>query len=431
MLDAGAIAVLLGSFFVMIFLGAHISYAMIGASIFTFLYLDMPPLMVISQLVDGIDGFTFLAIPFFILAGDIMAKGGISDRIVELADAAVGWMRGGLAMVNCCDSLLFGGVSGSATADCASLGPIVIPMMEKNGYDKDFATAITMTSSVEGMLIPPSHNMIIYSMAAGGLSVSALFMAGIVPGVLLAIAFMIYCYFISVKRNYPRGSAFSIKNLLKAVVTSIWGVGTILIVLVGVVTGFFTATESAAVAVIYAILVSIFLYREMKWKDLFPMMMNSIKTLSPILLLIAASGPFGYCIAYLNIPQMVVEGMLSLTQNKFLLLLLINIIILLLGMILGMASIIVIVTPILVPILNAIDVSLIQFGMILILNCGIGLITPPVGGVLFVGSGISGISIEKLTKAVLPLLGVMFIVLMMLTYIPQLSLWLPGQLGLL
>ena len=209
MLDVGAITILLGSFFVMIFLGAHISYAMIGASIFTFIYMGMPPLMVISQLVDGIDGFTFLAIPFFILAGDIMAKGGISDRLVKLADAAVGWMRGGLAMVNCCDSLLFGGVSGSATADCASLGPIVIPMMEKNGYDKDFATAITMSSSVEGMLIPPSHNMIIYSMAAGGLSVSALFMAGIVPGVLLAIAFMIYCYIISVKRNYPKGTPFS------------------------------------------------------------------------------------------------------------------------------------------------------------------------------------------------------------------------------
>ena len=278
MVDAGAIAVLLGSFFVMIFLGAHISYALIGASIFTFIFMGMPPIMVISQLVDGIDGFTFLAIPFFIFAGDIMAKGGISDRLVQLADAAVGWMRGGLAMVNCCDSLLFGGVSGSATADCASLGPIVIPMMEKNGYDKDFATAITMSSSVEGMLIPPSHNMIIYSMAAGGLSVSALFMAGIVPGVVLAIAFMIYCYIISVKRNYPKGTPFSLKNLLKAIWTSIWGVGTILIVLVGVVSGFFTATESAAVAVLYSILVSIFVYREMKWKELFPMMMNSIKT---------------------------------------------------------------------------------------------------------------------------------------------------------
>ena len=277
MVDAGAIAILLGSFFVMIFLGAHISYAMIGASIFTFIYMGMPPLMVISQLVDGIDGFTFLAIPFFIFAGDVMAKGGISDRLVQLADAAVGWMRGGLAMVNCCDSLLFGGVSGSATADCASLGPIVIPMMEKNGYDKDFATAITMSSSVEGMLIPPSHNMIIYSMAAGGLSVSALFMAGIVPGVLLAVAFMIYCYIISVKRNYPKGTPFSIKNLLKAIWSSIWGVGTILIVLVGVVSGFFTATESAAVAVLYSIVISIFVYKEMKWKEVFPMMMNSGK----------------------------------------------------------------------------------------------------------------------------------------------------------
>jgi len=426
-----AIAVLLVSFFVMLFLGAHIPYAMIAASIITFFFLGLPPLQIVSALVDGIDGFTFLAIPFFILSGDIMSHGGISDRLIRLADACVGWMRGGLAMVNIVASVFFGGISGSATADTASLGAILVPMMEKQGYDGEFSTAVTMASSVEGMLIPPSHNMIIYAMAAGGLSVSALFMAGIIPGIALAIALMIYSYYLSIKRNYPRGSKFSLKNLVRTLYHSIWGLGTILIVVLGVVTGCFTATESAAIACLYAILVSCFVYREMTIKDLIPICKQSIKVLSTVLLLIAASGPFGFCITYLRIPDMVVSAILSLTTNKYMLLLLINAIILVLGMILGMASIIIIVTPILLPILLQIGVSPIQFGAILILNCGIGLITPPVGGVLFVGSGISGIKIERLARAAFPFMVVMFVVLMLITYVPAISLGLPSLMGLI
>lgn len=425
-----AIPVLLGSFFILLFLGAHISYAMIGSSILTFFFLNLSPLQIISALVDGIDGFTFLAIPFFILSGDIMSYGGISDRLIKLADACVGWMRGGLAMVNIVASLFFGGISGSATADTASLGAILIPMMKKQGYDGEFSTAVTMSSSVEGMLIPPSHNMIIYAMAAGGLSVSALFMAGIVPGILLALALMVYSYYLAVKRNYPKGDKFSMKNLLHALGKSIWALGTILIVVVGVVTGCFTATESAAIACLYAVLVSLFVYREMKLKDLIPVMKNSVKVLSTVLLLIAASGPFGFCITYLRIPDMVVNAMLSLTQSKFLLILLINLIILLLGTILGMAPIIVIVTPILMPILTSIGLSPIQFGVILILNCGIGLLTPPVGGVLFIGSGISGIPIERLAKHSMPFILVMIVVLFLVSYIPSISLFLPRLLGL-
>lgn len=425
-----AIPVLLGSFFILLFLGAHISYAMIGSSILTFFFLHLSPLQIISALVDGIDGFTFLAIPFFILSGDIMSYGGISDRLIKLADACVGWMRGGLAMVNIVASLFFGGISGSATADTASLGAILIPMMKKQGYDGEFSTAVTMSSSVEGMLIPPSHNMIIYAMAAGGLSVSALFMAGIVPGILLALALMVYSYYLAVKRNYPKGEKFSMKNLLHALGKSIWALGTILIVVVGVVTGCFTATESAAIACLYAVIVSLFVYKEMKLKDLIPVMKNSVKVLSTVLLLIAASGPFGFCITYLRIPDMVVNAMLSLTQSKFLLILLINLIILLLGTILGMAPIIVIVTPILMPILTSIGMSPIQFGVILILNCGIGLLTPPVGGVLFIGSGISGIPIERLAKHSMPFILVMIVVLFLVSYIPSISLFLPRLLGL-
>lgn len=426
-----AIAILLVSFFVLILIGAHISYAMIASSILTFLYLHLSPVQIISSLAGGVSGFTFLAIPFFILSGDIMSGGGISDRLIKFADACVGWMRGGLAMVNILASVFFGGISGSATADTASLGAILIPMMEKQGYDAEFSTSITMTSSVQGMLIPPSHNMIIYAMAAGGVSVSALFMGGIVPGLLLALALMIYSYYLAVKRNYPKGSSFSIKYFLKTMGESIWGLGTVLIVVFGVVTGRFTPTESAAIACVYAIFVSIFIYREMKWKDLVPVCKKSLKVLSTVLILIAASGPFGFCITYLGIPGMVVKAMLTLTTNKFLLLLLINLIILVLGTILGMAAIIIIVTPILMPVLLSIGYSPIQFGAVLILNCGIGLITPPVGGVLFIGSGLSGLKIEHLAKATLPFLGVMLIVLALITYVPAFTLALPGALGLL
>ena len=333
-------------------------------------------------------------------------------------------------MVNILASVFFGGISGSATADTASLGAILIPMMKKQGYDVEFSTAITMTSSVQGMLIPPSHNMIIYAMAAGGISVSALFMAGIVPGLLLAVALMIYSFYLSVKRNYPKGSSFSFKNFFQTLKDSIWGLGTVLIVVFGVITGKFTPTESAAIACIYAIIVSIFVYREMRFKDLVPVCQKSLKVLSTVLVLIAASGPFGFCITYLGIPHMVVSGLLGLTTSKFLILLLINAIILLLGMILGMASIIIIVTPILMPVLLSIGYSPIQFGAVLILNCGIGLITPPVGGVLFIGSGLSGLSIERLAKHTFPFLVVMFIVLMIITYVPAFTLALPHALGL-
>lgn len=430
-MNATATALLLISFFGMIILGFHISYSMMASAAVTILYLGLSPTQIINTMVDSVDGFTFLAIPFFILSGDIMAHGGISDRLILLADALVGWMRGGLAMVNIVASIFFGGISGSATADTASLGAILIPMMHKQGYDKEFSTAVTMTSSVQGMLIPPSHNMIIYAMAAGGISVSALFMAGIVPGVLLGAALMVFSYYLSVKRNYPKGTPFSFGNLFRALKKSVWGLGTVLIVVVGVVKGVFTATESAAIACVYALVISMVVYRELDGKELLKVVKSSIKTLSTVLILISASGPFGFCITYLKIPEMVVNGLLGLTDSRFLLLLLINAILLVLGTILGMASIIIIVTPILIPVLLNIGMSPIQFGAILILNCGIGLITPPVGGVLFIGSGISGVPIERLFKNTLPLLAVMVIVLLLITYVPAITLALPGVLGLI
>lgn len=425
-----AIMILLGSFFLLIFFSVPIAYAMVSASVITFLYLGISLTTVINTMIGGINGFTFLAIPFFVLAGDIMANGGISDRLITLSRTMVGWMRGGLALVDVLASMFFGGISGSATADAASLGTILIPMMRKDGYDAEFSTSVTMASSVQGLLIPPSHNMIIYATAAGGVSVAGLFMAGIVPGVFLGIVLMIFCYILSVKRKYPKGNKFCLPALLKALKASILGLMTVLIVVFGVVTGIFTPTESAAIAVVYAFIVSFFVYREIPLGRFLSILSSSIKTLANVLILIAAAGTFGYLVAYLKVPSILAHAILGITTNTFIILLLINIVLLLLGTIMGMASIIVIMTPILIPIVTQLGMSPVQFGIIMILNCGIGLLTPPVGGVLFIGSGLSGVKIEDLVKEMLPFYVVMTGVLLAVTYIAPISMALPHLLGL-
>lgn len=427
-MDNTAIIILLVSFFGMLFVGVQICYAMIGSALLTMSYLGLSMNLLISTLIDGVDGFTFLAVPFFILAGEIMGQGGIAKRLVALANAAVGWMRGGLAQANCVDSMFFGGISGSALADTASLGSIMIPLMKEEGYDGEFATAITMTSSVQGLLIPPSHNMVIYSMAAGGVSISALFMAGLTPGILLGVALMIYVYFISKKRNYPKGDKFSLKRLVNATSTALWGLGTVIVVVGGTLTGWYTATEAAAMACLWALFVSFVIYREIKPRVMLDILSESIKTLSSVLLLCAAAGTFGFVISYLRIPKLVADAFLSLTTNKYILLLLVNLLLLGLGMITGMSSIIIITTPILLPVLQSVGVSPIQYGAILILNCGIGLISPPVGGVLFMGSSISGIKMEPLIKETFPQLLVMIVVLLLVTYVPAITMW-PSMIG--
>lgn len=421
-----AIFILLGTFFFLVFISGHVAFAMITASIVTSLYLGFPLLMVTQNLIDGIDGFAFLAIPFFILAGQIMSSGGISDRLIKLSNALIGWMRGGLAMVNILASMFFGGISGSATADTASLGSILIPMMRKDGYDGDFSTTVTMASSVQGLLVPPSHNMVIYALAIGGVSIGKLFMGGLVPGLFLGVALMIYSYIVSVVRKYPKGDKFSLKKLLVALKESILGLGTVLIVVFGVVTGVFTATESAGIAVIYAFIITFFVYREIPLRSFWKILKDSMKTLSIVMLLIAAAGAFGWCIAYLRIPILLSDLILGFTSNKIVILLLINLLLLILGTMMGMASIIVIMAPILLPIVLQVGMDPVQFGIVMILNCGIGLLTPPVGGVLFVGSAVSGIKVEKLSKAMLPFYGVMFIVLMFITFIPQITMFLPN-----
>ena len=368
-----AIIVLLVSFFVMIFLRFPIAYAVGLSSVLCMMVQGQALTDVCRLMVKGISSFSLMAVPFFITMGVLMGSGGISEKLIALADACVGWMRGGMAMVNIVASYFFGGISGSASADTASIGSIMIPMMVDQGYDADFSTAVTITSSCEGLLVPPSHNMVIYATTAGGISVGSLFLAGYLPGALLAIVLMIGSYIISVKENYPKGSPFSIKGFVKQLGTSIWALAAVVIVVFGVVGGVFTATESAAIAVIYSLFVSVFVYKGLDWKGVWHALDECVNTLSIVLILIA--------------------------------------------------------TPILLPIAQSIGIDPIQFGIIVVLNCGIGLLTPPVGAVLFIGSAVAKRPMEKVVKATLPFYLCMFIALLLLTFVPDISLAIPKLLG--
>ena len=421
-----AIIILLVSFLIMIFLRFPIAYAVAISSLLCLAYQGINFNILCQYMVKGISSFSLMAVPFFITMGCLMGSGGISSKLIDLANACVGWMTGGMAMVNIVASYFFGGISGSAAADTASLGTILIPMMVDQGYDDDFSTAVTITSSCEGLLVPPSHNMVIYAMSAGGISVGSLFLAGYIPGALLALSLMIGSYIISKRRHYPKGEKFSFMNLLKQFAVSFWALAAIIIVVVGVVGGWFTATESAAIAVIYSLIVSVFIYKGLTWKGVWKVIDQCIDTLSIVLILIATSSVFGYCLTYLHVPDKAANLIIGLTSNPILIALLLNLILLVLGCIMDMAPIILIATPILLPIAKSIGIDPIQFGIMMILNCGIGLLTPPVGSVLFIGSAVGKCKMERVVKATLPFYLCMIIVLLLITFIPQVSMFLPG-----
>ncbi|MBP5598719.1 MAG: TRAP transporter large permease [Lachnospiraceae bacterium] len=421
-----AIAILLISFLVLILLRFKIAYAVAISSILCLLYQGLPLSTVCQQMVKGISSFSLMAVPFFITMGCLMGFGGISEKLIALADACVGWMTGGMAMVNIVASYFFGGISGSAAADTASLGSILIPMMVEQGYDDDFSTAVTITSSCEGLLVPPSHNMVIYAMSAGGVSVGSLFLAGYVPGALLALSLMIGSYIISKKRHYPKGDKFKFKTFIKQLGISFWALASIVIVVVGVVGGVFTATESAAIAVFYSLIVSVYIYKGLTWKGVWQTLEKCVDTLAIVLILIATSNVFGYCLTTLHVPDLAANAIIGITRNPILIALLINLILLVLGCIMDMAPIILIATPILLPIAKSIGIDPIQFGIMMILNCGIGLLTPPVGAVLFIGSAVGKVKMEKVVKATLPFYLCMIVVLILLTFIPEISMFLPN-----
>ena len=421
-----AAVLLVGSFLLLVILRVPVAFCLGVSSFLTVLYLGMPVEMVAQRIANGINSFSLLAVPFFMLAGQIMGDGGIAERLIAFAKALVGWMRGGLAQVNVLDSTFFGGISGSSTADIAALGSILIPIMVKEGYDAEFSANITVTSSIQALLIPPSHNMVIYAMVAGGVSVGQLFMAGLIPGMILGAALMIYCYFISRIRNYPKGGPFSIINVFKTSKDSILGLMTVLIIVVGVAFGIFTATESAAISVLWAFMVTFFVYREIPLSNFWSILGKALQTISMVLILLGTSSCFGFLLAYLQIPKMISDLMLAATTNPVAILLMINLILLVFGMLMDMAATIMIATPILLPIAVSVGMSPVQFGVVLILNLGIGLITPPVGNSLFLGSIISGVKVERLVRTLMPFYCVMLVVLVLVTFVPQVSMFIPS-----
>jgi len=422
-----ATIILMGGFVLLMVLRVPITFSLACASIATATYLHIPLMAIVQQLVQGVKSFSLLAIPFFIIAGEMMGRGGIALKLINLANVLVGRIRGGLAMVNVVESMFFGGISGSAVADVASTGTIMIPLMKQKGYDDDFSVGITVTSATQGIIIPPSHNMIIYSVAAGGVSVGRLFLGGFVPGVTLGIALMIASYIISVKRNYPKERKYSFKEAVKIFGDAFLGLMTAVIIMGGVISGVFTATESAAVAAIYAFIITFFVYREIPLKEFRGILYNTLKTLTMVMALIASASSFSWLMAYLRIPAQATEFLLSITDNRILLLMLINVLLLLLGMIMDMAPLILIVTPILYPVVvGKLGLSPIHFGIMLMINLAIGLCTPPVGSALFVGCAVGKISIEKATKAMIPFYFVMVIVLLLITYVPQITMFVPN-----
>jgi tripartite ATP-independent transporter DctM subunit len=425
--DMTAITILLGSFALLLILKIPITFSLIVSSILTGWYLKVPLMVVVQRMSGGIQNFSLLAIPFFILAGGIMAYGGITNRIIEFSNIIVGRVRGGLAQVNVLASMFFGGISGSAVADVSSIGVMLIPMMDKKGYDTDYSVAVTVSSACQGIIIPPSHNMIIYSFAVGGaVSVGRLFLGGFIPGIMLGVFLMIISYIIAVRRKYPKEKRYSWKEAWRISKDAVIGLFTFVIIIGGVIFGVFTATESAAIAVVYALLVTIFVYRTMTVRKFIKVLYEGLKTLAIVMSLIAAASAFGYFLAYLKVPALATAALLTLSENRIVLLLLINLLLIVLGCIMDMAPLILICAPILFPVVvTTLGMSSIQFGIMLLLNLGIGLCTPPVGSALFVGSAVGRIPIEKAAKALIPFYIMMICVLLLITFFPFFSTFIP------
>lgn len=424
-----AAALLIGLFFALIILHLPITFSLCIATGVCMIYCKIPLMTLIQNYSASINSFTLMAIPFFILAGEIMGSGGISNRLLKTADACVGHIRGGLAHVNVLASMLFGSMSGSAVADVSSLGSIEVPMMVEGGYDRDFSVAVTVASSCQGVLIPPSHNMVMYSLAAGGCSIGALFMGGAVPGITLGILFMIICYFLAVKRNYPCGERKSWKERIKVIGQAIPALMTVVIILGGVLSGIFTATESAAIACVWAFVVSVFFYKELKIREMPRILLTCTKNLAMIYALIGSAGAFGFMMSYLRVPTILTNALLNISDNYYVILIIINIMLLVLGCFMDMVPLILLCTPILLPVVQSFGMSTIHFGVMMVYNLCVGLCTPPVGNALFVGCSVGKTTIEKATKALLPLYATMVVGLVLVTFFPPIVEFLPKMMG--
>jgi tripartite ATP-independent transporter DctM subunit len=423
--------ILIGGFVLLCLLGMPVAYALGLASIFTAIFTELPLEAVMLKTSDGTDDFALLAIPFFIFAGAIMAEGGMAERLVNLAKVFVGFIRGGLALVNILASTMFGAISGSSVADTASIGSVMIPQMIKNGYPRLFAVNVTVSGSLQPLLIPPSHNAVIYSLAAGGtISVGALFMAGVIPGLLLGLSLMVLVLIIARKRNFPKGEVIGPRRAIKIAIEAFWGLVTVFIIMGGIISGIFTPTESAAVACIYAFVITMFVYRDYKWRDLPLLIGRVVRTVGMVMIMIGFSAAFGYMMVQMQMATKATDFFISVSENKYVFLLLVNILLLVLGTFMDLAPMLLICTPIFLPAIKMFGIDPVHFGMIMILNLGIGLLTPPVGPTLVVGCAIGKVTMEAVSKSILIFYVPMLIVLMLVTYIPALSLWLPRLFGL-
>lgn len=421
------LSILFGVFSVLLLIGVPVAFCLGIASLATVLYMDLPAVVVFQQINSGMNSFAMIAIPFFIYSGDLMVRGGVAERLIRFAAGLVGHMRGGLGQVNIVASTFFGGVSGSAVADASAVGGLMIPQMEKRGYAKDYAVNVTVNAAIIALLVPPSHNMIIYSIAAGGtVSVADLFTAGIVPGLLLAGALMVTAYVVAVRRGYPAEPFPGVAAVFGYFIAALPGIILIGIIFGGVRSGVFTAAESSCIALLYALLITTLVYRALTWRDFIEATHGAVRTTAMVLLVIGCASAFGWLMAFLQVPQTAIEAMRAISDNPIVILLLINVTLLVLGTFMDMAPMIIVCTPIFLPVVKAFGVDPLHFGIVLILNAGIGLNTPPVGSVLFVGCAVGKITIGEAMRTIWPFLGASVLVLLAVTYIPALSLWLPS-----
>lgn len=429
-----AIAVLLGSFLVLLALNVPISISIGVSTLLTMLITidPVPALTTMAQrMATGIDSFALLAIPFFILSGLLMGSGGIARRIIAFARVLVGMLPGGLAFVNIISCTLFGSISGSAVAATSAIGGFMIPSMNKEGYDRDFNTAVTVASSTTGLLIPPSNILIVFSLASGGVSIAALFIAGYLPGLILALALMAVCGIWAKAKGYPVGAATPLPQALRIAMDALPSLFLVVLVIGGIISGIFTATEASAIAVLYSLLLSVLIYREVKIKQLPAILVKAVETTAIVMFLIAASSAMSWILSYENIPQTISQALITISDNPLLILLTINLILLAVGAFMDMTPAVLIFTPIFLPVVTELGMSPLQFGIVMILNLCIGLCTPPVGSVLFVGASIAKTSITSLIRPLLPMYVVMFLVLILVTYVPAISEYLPRALGLI
>ena len=424
------LALLLGVFALCVIIGLPVAFALGISALAAFFYEGLPLLIVFQRIVAGINVYSLMAIPFFIFAGELMFHGGIAERLVRFAQNAVGAVRGGLGIVNVFSSMLFGGISGSAIADISALGSILIPVMKDKGYDADYAVNVTVTSSIAGIIIPPSHNMIIFALATGGaVSISKLFLAGVVPGILMCICLAFAAYIIAVKRGYAAEKFPGWTVLIISFLSAIPGLLTAVIIVGGVLSGVFTATESGAFGALYAFVVTLIVYRAITWSNFKIAVTSAVRTTSMVMILIACAGAFAYMLTFFRVPTLMIDFLTGITDNTILILLMINGVLLLLGMIMDMAALILICTPIFMPIMAALGIDPLQFGMILLVNLGLGLCTPPVGTCLFVGCAVGKLPMEKAIKTIWPFYLAIFVALMLITFVPAISLTLPSLLN--